>query len=127
LLVAGEQKRRQMQQAVRVLQKIGSQTIRQRLKVSQKMPRSFDLEAGEGPGKSKAGKDGLVTETSPQGCQAKESQEAVERQIRPGRYVASKAEVAFGPCCVNDRRRRTEVRWQSHPELESSMARRIPS
>jgi|SRR5215472_9304552 len=48
--------RRQMLQAVRALQHIGSQTVRQRLKISQKMPRSFDLEADEGPGKSKAAK-----------------------------------------------------------------------
>jgi hypothetical protein len=44
--------RRQMLQAIRTLQKIGGQSIQRRLKISQKLPRSFDLEAGEGPGES---------------------------------------------------------------------------
>ena len=41
--------RKQMLQSIRLLQKIGAQGIQQRLKISQKLPRSFDLEAGEGP------------------------------------------------------------------------------
>jgi Kelch motif protein len=48
--------RRQMLQAARALEKIGSRTIQQRLKISQNMPRSFDLDAGEGPGESKSRK-----------------------------------------------------------------------
>jgi hypothetical protein len=39
------QEMRQMLQAIRALQKIGSQTVRQRLKISRQLPRSYDLDA----------------------------------------------------------------------------------
>jgi hypothetical protein len=48
--------RKQMLQSIRVLQKIGAQGIQQRLKISEKLPRSVDLEAGEAAAVASSGK-----------------------------------------------------------------------
>lgn len=58
--------RRQMLQSIRVLQKMGAQGLQQRLKTSHKMPRSFDLEAGEGPGESRSVKSARRKDRPPQ-------------------------------------------------------------
>jgi hypothetical protein len=72
--------RRQMLRAVHALQSIGSQSVRQRLKISQKMPRSFDLEAGEGPPPVEISEDHPANETSNQDRAAQQNQETVERK-----------------------------------------------
>ena len=65
--------RKQMLQSIRVLQKIGAQGIQQRLKISQKLPRSVDLEAGEAAVVASSGKSSQPKKRSRQKNKSKKA------------------------------------------------------